>query len=236
MFDGKMKALTFSYDDGVTQDIRLIELFNKYGMKGTFNLNSELLGKEGSLIREEVWVNHTKNNPEDIRHIYAGHEVAAHTLTHPNLVYVKDDAEVVRQVENDRLNLSELCGYEVVGMAYPAGGYCYDERIKELIRTQTGIKFCRTTNSTYNFDLQTDMMEFNPSVYHHVEMDKMFELGEQFLNLKTDKPQIFYVWGHAYEFDIYQNWDRFEEFLQMMSGREDICYCTNKEALLAQHK
>ncbi len=38
-----MKYLTFSYDDGVTQDIRLIELFNKYGMKATFNINSGLL-------------------------------------------------------------------------------------------------------------------------------------------------------------------------------------------------
>ncbi|HNX14524.1 MAG TPA: polysaccharide deacetylase, partial [Oscillospiraceae bacterium] len=37
MFDNKKKAVTFSYDDGVTQDIRLIELFNKYGMKATFN-------------------------------------------------------------------------------------------------------------------------------------------------------------------------------------------------------
>jgi peptidoglycan/xylan/chitin deacetylase (PgdA/CDA1 family) len=43
-WNGKKKALTFSYDDGVLQDIRLIELFNKYGMKATFNLNSEKLG------------------------------------------------------------------------------------------------------------------------------------------------------------------------------------------------
>ena len=47
MFGGKMKAITFSYDDGVTQDQRLISLFNKYGLKGTFNLNSGLLGKPG---------------------------------------------------------------------------------------------------------------------------------------------------------------------------------------------
>jgi len=233
MFNGKMKALTFSYDDGVTQDIRLIELFNKYGMKATFNLNSELLGKEGHLIREGVWVNHTKNQPEDIKHIYAGHEVAAHTLTHPNLKLVEEDAEVIRQVEQDRLNLSSLCGYDVVGMAYPCGGDCYSDRVIDLIKQKTGIRYCRTTNSTFNFELQKELIEFHPSVYHHVEMDKMFELGEQFLSLKPDTPQIYYVWGHAYEFDIYQNWDRFEEFLQMMSGRDDICYCTNKEALLA---
>lgn len=28
---GKAKALTFSYDDGVEQDIRLIEIFRKHG-------------------------------------------------------------------------------------------------------------------------------------------------------------------------------------------------------------
>lgn len=49
MFQGKMKAITFSYDDGVTQDRRLVELFNRYGVKGTFNLNSELLGRDGEL-------------------------------------------------------------------------------------------------------------------------------------------------------------------------------------------
>ena len=47
MFQGKMKAITFSYDDGVTQDQRLIAMLNHYGMKATFNLNSGLLGKPG---------------------------------------------------------------------------------------------------------------------------------------------------------------------------------------------
>ena len=52
MFNGKMKAITFSHDDGVLQDERLIGIFNKYGLKGTFNINSELLGKPGCL---DVW-------------------------------------------------------------------------------------------------------------------------------------------------------------------------------------
>ena len=95
MFQGKMKALTFSYDDGVTQDIRLIELFNKYGMKATFNLNSQLLGKDGQLLREGVCVTHKKNNPKDVRYIYEGHEVAVHTLTHPNLREIADDNEII---------------------------------------------------------------------------------------------------------------------------------------------
>lgn len=228
----KKKFLTFSYDDGVTQDIRLAELFHKYGMKATFNLNSERLGKDGELIREGVRVNHTKNKKEDVKYIYEGHEVAGHTLTHPFLPNMTEPKDIIYEVEQDRLNLSEICGYEVVGMAYPGGGINYNASVAEIIKSSTGIQYARTTVSSSNFELQEDLYQFKPSVYHHAEMDRMFELGEQFLNMKTDVPQIFYVWGHAYEFDIHDDWGRFEEFLQMMSGRDDICYCTNKEALL----
>lgn len=227
----KKKFLTFSYDDGVTQDVRLIELFNKYGMKATFNLNSELLGLDGALVRDGVQITHIKNKKEDVKHIYEGHEVAAHTLTHPNLAKVTDAAEIIRQVEEDRMKLSDICGYEVLGMAYPGGGINYSDFAAETIEKHTGIQYARTTVSSYSFDPQSNLYQFQPSVYHHVEMDKMFEMGENFLKLKTDVPQIFYVWGHAYEFDIRNEWGRFEAFLEMMSGRDDICYCTNLEAL-----
>jgi len=233
MLKPKMKALTFSYDDGVTQDRRLIELFNKYGMKATFNLNSLLLGKPGELIREGKHVWHNKNNPEDIRYIYEGHEVAAHTLTHPFLPSIDDESEIVRQVEEDRLRLSELCGYEVLGFAYPGGGTNYSTRVAEIIKNKTGIKYCRHTISSHSFALQDNLYEFAPTVYHHAEWDKLFELGEKFLSLKCEEPSVFYVWGHAYEFDIHGTWERFEEFLQMMQGKSDICYCTNREALLS---
>ena len=61
MFNGKNKAITFSYDDGVTQDKRLIDIFNKYNLKATFNINSELLGQTGALKINGVNINHTKN-------------------------------------------------------------------------------------------------------------------------------------------------------------------------------
>ena len=60
----------------------------------------------------------------------------------------------------------------------------------------------------------------------------MFALGEKFLTLETETPALFYVWGHSYEFDAWNFWDRFEEFCRMMSGKEDIFYGTNKEVLL----
>lgn len=231
MFDGKMKAVTFSYDDGVTQDIRLIELFNRYHLKATFNLNSGLLGRKGHLIREAQWVNHTIIKPEDIKSVYDGHEIAAHTLTHPNLAECEPE-RIFHEVEEDRLRLSELAGYEVVGMAYPGGSTCIDEQVTKVVRERTGVKYARTTTSTYSFDMQSDLIVFHPTVYHHREWDALFALGEKFLALQADKPQVLYVWGHAYEFDIHDTWSRFEKFCRMISGKNDIYYGTNKEILV----
>ena len=225
------KAITFSYDDGVTQDQRLIELFNRYGLKATFNLNSGLLGRADALIREGVTVAQVKPQPDEIRKIYEGHEIAAHTLTHPRLPQ-QTEGEIIRQVEEDRLRLSELAGYEVVGMAYPCGGVNNDDRVAEIIRAHTGIQYARTITSTYSFEPQDNLYRFCPSVYHHKEFDRMFSLAEEFLKMDADHPQIFYIWGHAYEFDIGNTWARMEELCRLISGRDDVFYGTNMEILL----
>ena len=235
MFNGKMKAVTFSYDDGVLQDKRLIEILDKYGLKCTFNINSGFLGTHNSLVREDVTVAHCKPRACEVKEIYKNHEVAVHTLTHPTLKDLSD-AEIICEVEYDRVRLSEIVGYEVVGMAYPGGTHCIDERVAKLIRENTGVKYARTTTSTFNFDLQDDLYMFNPTVYHHMEWDKMEELAKEFIALKPEKPQIFYIWGHAYEFDIYNDWDRFEKFCALISGKDDIFYGTNTECLLAKHE
>jgi len=67
---------------------------------------------------------------------------------------------------------------------------------------------------------------------HHDDFENLFRLGEEFINLKADKPKLFYIWGHSFEFDIYNEWDKFEEFLKLISGKDDIFYGTNKEVLL----
>ena len=230
-WNGKNKAITFSFDDGVTQDIRLIELFNKYGIKGTFNLNSSLLGLKSELVRNDNVISHNKVQASEVAKIYAGHEVAVHTLTHPNLTQ-QDEQTVIWQVERDRLNLSDLVGYEVCGMAYPCGGVNNDDRVAEIIKKNTGVKYSRTITSSDNFDLQTNLHRFNPSVYY-IEIDKLFKMGRDFIDLNTDEPKLFYIWGHSYEMDAqFISWEKFEEFLKMISNKDDIFYGTNTEVLL----
>ena len=223
-----MKALTFSYDDGTTQDIRMIELLNKYNLKSTFNLNSELLGTSNMLTREGSKIAHYKIAKEDVKYVYEGHEVAVHTLTHPFLPKREKD-EIIYQVEQDRKNLEELVGYDIVGMAYPCGGQNNDDRVAQIIKENTKMQYCRTITTTGNFDLQTNLHRFNATEFH-LNFDRLMELGKQFIEMKPDKPQLFYIWGHSFEMDYNsRNWVRLEEFFEMISGHDDIFYGTNRE-------
>ena len=230
MWNNKLKAVTFSYDDGTTQDIRLIEMFDKYGLKSTFNLNSGLFGVVDKVDRIDL--RHTVQ-AEQVAELYKNHEVAVHTVTHPYLTECSDE-ELLYQVAQDQKNLSALCGYDVMGMAYPGGGEKnHNKYVADFIRENTTIKFSRTITSTYNFDLQEDLLQFNPTI-HIWEMDKLFELAHQFIELKTDTPKIFYIWGHSWEYDRHSTWEKMEEFCKLISGHDDIFYGTNSEVLLGK--
>ncbi len=229
---GKLKAVTFSYDDGVTQDLRFIELLNKYGLKGTFNLNSHKLGTGYINVRFGQELASYKFSADHLKRVYTGHEVAVHTLDHVNLTQQTDE-EIIRQVEEDRINLSKIMEYEVLGMAYPCGGINNDDRVAEIIKNNTGVKYCRTTTNTDSFDIQENLYRFNPNVYHIFQFDRMMEMGREFIEMKADKPQIYYIWGHSYEFDVEADyWQKMEEFCKLISGHDDIFYGTNREVLL----
>ena len=94
--EGKSKALTMSYDDGQIHDRRLVEIFNKYGIKATFHLNAGILDKPGFLTSSEI------------RDLFRGHEISAHSLTHPFLTRVPGDV-VVHEILEDRKRLEEPC-------------------------------------------------------------------------------------------------------------------------------
>jgi hypothetical protein len=52
--NGKMKALTLSYDDGVEQDRRLVEILNRHGVKAAFNLNSGIQTGANGWVNKDI--------------------------------------------------------------------------------------------------------------------------------------------------------------------------------------
>lgn len=231
MFNGKLKALTFSFDDGVIQDKRLIELLDEYNLKATFNLNSELLGITYRAEQDGVKIVRPRIKAEEVKEVYKNHEVAVHTLTHVNLTEC-DEAEIIRQVEKDKENLERLVGYEIVGMAYPCGGINNDERVVDIIKNKTGIKYARTTVPTLNFDVQKDLITFNPTGHQLEKFDELAVLCEKFIEMDATEPQILYIWAHSYEYDEQNAWDKIEGLCKLIANKKDIFYGTNKEVLL----
>lgn len=225
--NGKLKAITLSFDDGVTQDARLIELLDRYGLKCTFNLNSECFGRPGRLTNGRgEQADHNKVDPALVKELYQNHEVAVHTLTHPNLTTLPDE-EIIRQVEEDRKNLTAICGYEIIGMAYPCGGVNNNDHVAEVIREHTGVRYSRTITSTYAYGEQENLYRFNPTI--HVIDPRAEEICRAFLEAEPTRPMLLYLWGHSYEFDFDDSWDRFEAICQMIAGHEEVFYGTNRE-------
>lgn len=211
--EGKAKALTMSYDDGKVQDERLIEIFNKNGIKGTFNINYGLMDNDERRLKKDR-----------IKELYKGHEVATHCMTHPTIERCPL-VEVATEILEDRKGLESLTGGLVRGHAYPNGSY--SEEIKQLFK-QLGIAHARTVKSVPDYALPTDPLEWNPTCHHNDP--ELMKKAEFFANFqKRQYLKLMYVWGHSYEFDDRDNWNVIEEFCEYMGGRDDIWYATNIE-------
>lgn len=223
--EGRGKALTFSYDDGVEQDIRLIELLNKYNMKGTFNLNSGNYAREDKVYPEGQISRRMKRSAIDALYADGRHEVAVHSYSHPFLETLPSGM-VAYEIVKDREALENQFGRIVRGMAYPMG--TFSDEVVDVLKN-CGILYARTTKTTEKFDIPTDWLRL-PATCHH-KNPRLMELAKNFVEKNVSRhPQLFYLWGHSYEFEGADNWNVIEEFTEYMSGKEDtIWYATNIE-------
>lgn len=222
--EGKEKALTLSYDDGVEQDIRLLRIMKQYGLKGTFNINSGLYVKEGTFYPENHI--HRRMTEKQITEAFlnSGQEIAVHSYTHPFLEQLPS-AMMIKEIIEDREKLEEQFGTIVRGMAYPFG--TWNEEVISALKS-CGIVYARTVESTYDFKIPVDWMKL-PATCHH-NTPRLMELGSKFVEDKvTRAPYLFYLWGHSYEFEAQNNWNVIEDFAKYVGYKEDIWYATNIE-------
>lgn len=220
---GKEKAVTFSYDDGVRADKRLLEIFNCYNLKATFNLNSRLFGCES-------W--HGRMDEEETYKAFAesGHEVAIHGARHIFLNKVPLP-EAVNEVLTCRTYLEQKFNRIVRGMAYAYNGY--NDAIVGVLK-QLGIAYARTTESSHSFGIPSDWLRLKPTCHH---ADRLLPgLCDKFLDdspareFKHREPWLFYIWGHGYEFDDGNDWNIIEDLAKRLyCHREDIWFATGGE-------
>ncbi|MBP5427720.1 MAG: polysaccharide deacetylase family protein [Clostridia bacterium] len=208
---GKRRIVTFSYDDGSKNDPRLVALFNKYGVKGTFHINSRRFAE----MSEE--------DKKDYVARYDRHEVACHTVNHGWLTRMPASS-LINEVMDDRRTLETYTGYPVVGMSYPSGDY--DDRVIAAL-SACGIVYSRTTKATFNFGFPDNWLAWHPTC-HHRDAEKPVAEFLARLDSEWYRP-LLYIWGHSHEFKTEEDWERQENLVASLAGLEQVWYATNIE-------
>lgn len=217
----KKKALTLSYDDGTIYDEKLVSIMKKHGIKGTFNLNSGRFGQE-RVMSEKQTVDLFKDSEN---------EIAVHGVKHCSLPKLETSL-AAKEILDDRENLERLFGAVIRGMAYAYG--TYNDEVVNTLKT-CGIHYARTVKSTGNFSIPEDWLRLAPTCHHNDP--NLNEYVKRFLETEPayhpwageNRPKLFYLWGHSYEFADQNNWHVIEDFCEKVGHREDVWYATNGE-------
>jgi peptidoglycan/xylan/chitin deacetylase (PgdA/CDA1 family) len=213
--NGLKKALVMSYDDGVIQDIRLARMFTKYGIKGTFHINSGIMDDPDKV-------------PEELANfVYKGHEVSMHSSTHPFLYHATEE-NIRTEIQDDQKRLEKLFDRKMIGMSYPFGSYNVT-MIKRM--EEWGLLYGRVVPETGDFRLPGDLMRWRPSGHHHEAQ----ELTDRFLAVDGSKLSLLFIWGHSWELDDSKpenNWMFMEDICRQLSHHEDVWYAGMGEIAL----
>ena len=218
---GKDRAFNITYDDGVTQDLRFVELMNRYGLKGTFNLNSALMVDGFSWIHPNG-MEVKRLDADTARWLYRGHEVASHTCTHPYMHDLHGDG-LRHQLMDDKQALEAMLGVEVKGFAVPFD--YYSREIAECAM-DCGFEYARMSEFSHSYAPCRDWYFWKTGFYH-------IEPGlENFVDgfLETDAElAVCQIVGHSYDLDAENLWGTLERILCRVSSDRRIWSCTNLE-------
>lgn len=222
--EGKTKALIMSFDDGLQQDKHLIAIMNKYGIKGTFNLNSGMLDSTAQWLDDYLETQSSYIGKDEITTVYRNHEIASHTVRHPNLTQI-ESIKIVKEVNDDIDSLEVFSGQKIISFAYPF--LSANSEVASLLKNKTQITNARTGPGTGSFSLPDSLMLWLPTC-HHSEAHKYVNA----FKTASDSLQLFYIWGHSWEFDQnmeYNNWDYIDKLCQNISGLQEVWYTSTGE-------
>ena len=212
-----MKTLvTTSWDDGHLLDIRLCEMLASYGIAGTFYISPE----NRELCKSE------RLSAPLVRELSRNFEIGAHTMTHPRLTKVP--LEMARdEIRDSKQFLQDITGTEVQSFCYPGGHY--NDAIKTLVR-ESGCMLARTIRQGhYAVD---DAFEMPTTVHAYPHRWQLFMpwdyLAIQMFNKVHNEGGVFHLWGHSWEIDKHNDWQRLTRVLEHIGKHSNVKYVTNR--------
>ncbi len=200
------KIFLISFDDGSVWDPKLVALLNKYGMKGTFNLNSGLEDFvwefEGFPVRRQKL--------SQVGDLYRGHEVASHSLHHPWLNALTPP-QLTREVGEDCEALKAIFSLEEIGFGVPFTA-CGEREIR-ILKKQ--LRYIRLSEFSDTFDLPPDPYHIPIHALYNQEdvKDRIAAFAAASLS-----DALFVLAGHSYELEALDHWAYMEDLLQYIKA------------------
>ena len=234
-------AVTTSWDDGDSADLRVAELLAGNGLKGTFYVafnhpESKKIGDEEIRILSRM-----------------GMEIGSHTLTH-RLLTGRPRAEVRHELSESKRRLEDILGAPVTAFSYPQGAFTSTARAALI---ETGYRLGRSTmafHTGYDFDpwLMPISVEFARSsrtaITRHalrdgnlsglmnwmrttaLEVDPL-SLARAMFDQVVERGGIFHLNARSWEVEKNALWREFETVVRHIAQVPGLRHVTNSEAL-----
>ncbi|MCQ2385577.1 MAG: polysaccharide deacetylase family protein [Clostridia bacterium] len=214
---GKTKALATSYDDGVGTDLRLMDIFRKNGIKGTFNINACFTPEEDADVEKHPT---SRLSLSQIKTFYKDMEIATHGAGHP-FYHDLPVSAVTTDLIRDREILEKTFGKIIRGHAIPNSQFDSDTL---MAMKAAGIIYARTGGNSESFTIPESFLPYYPTSHHN--NPNLSTLIDRFLGDGTYicSPKFFCLWGHSFEFEQHGNWQHMEEVCRKLGNREDVFY------------
>ena len=209
------KAFVLSYDDGVDHyDRILLGRLNNAGYVGSFN------------IITSYWDSLTEEQLDAKRTMYAGHEIANHSDTHPQMVgkdsttgeFLFTEEECINDIVLGKEKLEKVFGYEVVGLAWPFTIPSTRPNIRKHVREN--YIYARGSGDSYNFNIPASFVdEWTFTIYEARYKGGLLEYTKKYQTYDSDALSLFSVWGHSFDFTNGTNpaitYAEYDEFLTL---------------------
>lgn len=242
--------VTTSWDDGAVLDMRCLELHQRYGLRGTFYVCSNLKNSTSNLL-----------SPAMTRTISDAQEIGAQTVSHARLTEITVEA-VRREVCDSKSDLEHLLGCPVEMFCYPYGAH--DERIRRIVQ-ESGFLGARTI-SRFRLSLPDDpfQMATTMRVFPHPYWPRQrirrewrsalrfnsydtahlvwlglplttytswVEMTKKMFDRVARDGGMWHLWGHSWEVEQHGMWQQMEEVFRHIANREHVRYVTNGELI-----
>lgn len=226
--------IAFSWDDGALEDQKLFELHEKYEIPGMFFIPTR--NREGrKVITPDIM------RCSESQYIQFG----GHTDNHTYLTQIPIDS-VEAEVLNNKEYLEDVLGHNVPDFCLPGGKY-NSEVLEIVYKFYSTIRTADTMNFSYKKGILKPAIHFYPrgskSLLGNALRNKSysqalyvalhygnayFDLISNLIKQESKKnDSVVMIWGHSWEIEEYQLWDRLEKIMQLDYVRQNVVKYNN---------